>query len=288
MVWLWSDGLYEGTQDVGQIRKLVTSDGTNRNPVKTSRKGRSSCTELKINCSRKIRVKKTCSSGHLKNLCSFVSLPESSSRPRSEPMGFFQGIKLVMGHGPYAKLVMVFLFTSLGFMVSIETHTRRFNNGLGYCASVLRLFFGEWIQPNHNSQVCAPSHSLLSACDVGARRVCMFVCLGSRIWLSECLCSRPAAPGGKLRPVLQLHAGLQKWLPEHSAGHHGESTHTQEAFSDTQTFRLFPWCRHISLSVWTRSLCGISLAISSEYRQKLPSQGEHINCLQLQACSVLG
>uniref|UniRef100_A0A671UHI5 MFSD2 lysolipid transporter A, lysophospholipid b n=1 Tax=Sparus aurata TaxID=8175 RepID=A0A671UHI5_SPAAU len=56
-------------------------------------------------------------SGHLKNLCSFVSLPESSSRPRSEPMGFFQGIKLVMGHGPYAKLVMVFLFTSLGFML---------------------------------------------------------------------------------------------------------------------------------------------------------------------------
>ncbi|KAM8767832.1 sodium-dependent lysophosphatidylcholine symporter 1-B [Acanthopagrus schlegelii] len=42
---------------------------------------------------------------------------ESSSRPRSEPMGFFQGIKLVMGHGPYAKLVMVFLFTSLGFML---------------------------------------------------------------------------------------------------------------------------------------------------------------------------
>uniref|UniRef100_A0A8D0AAN9 MFSD2 lysolipid transporter A, lysophospholipid b n=1 Tax=Sander lucioperca TaxID=283035 RepID=A0A8D0AAN9_SANLU len=35
----------------------------------------------------------------------------------SEPMGFFQGIKLVMGHGPYAKLVMVFLFTSLGFML---------------------------------------------------------------------------------------------------------------------------------------------------------------------------
>lgn len=34
-------------------------------------------------------------------------------------MSFFQGIKLVMGHGPYAKLVMVFLFTSLGFMVSL-------------------------------------------------------------------------------------------------------------------------------------------------------------------------
>uniref|UniRef100_A0AAX7SV23 Major facilitator superfamily (MFS) profile domain-containing protein n=1 Tax=Astatotilapia calliptera TaxID=8154 RepID=A0AAX7SV23_ASTCA len=35
----------------------------------------------------------------------------------SEPMSFFQGIKLVMGYGPYAKLVMAFLFTSLGFML---------------------------------------------------------------------------------------------------------------------------------------------------------------------------
>ncbi|XP_008285841.1 sodium-dependent lysophosphatidylcholine symporter 1-B [Stegastes partitus] len=42
---------------------------------------------------------------------------KESCRPRSEPMSFFQGIKLVMGHGPYAKLVMVFLFTSLAFML---------------------------------------------------------------------------------------------------------------------------------------------------------------------------
>uniref|UniRef100_A0A4W6FRN9 MFSD2 lysolipid transporter A, lysophospholipid b n=1 Tax=Lates calcarifer TaxID=8187 RepID=A0A4W6FRN9_LATCA len=35
----------------------------------------------------------------------------------SEPMSFLQGIRLVMGHGPYAKLVMVFLFTSLAFML---------------------------------------------------------------------------------------------------------------------------------------------------------------------------
>lgn len=42
---------------------------------------------------------------------------KESSRPRSEPMSFFQGIKLVMGYGPYAKLVMGFLFTSLGFML---------------------------------------------------------------------------------------------------------------------------------------------------------------------------
>uniref|UniRef100_A0A665T7E4 Major facilitator superfamily domain containing 2A n=1 Tax=Echeneis naucrates TaxID=173247 RepID=A0A665T7E4_ECHNA len=38
-------------------------------------------------------------------------------REQKEPMSFFQGIKLVMGHGPYAKLVMVFLFTSLAFML---------------------------------------------------------------------------------------------------------------------------------------------------------------------------
>uniref|UniRef100_A0A673FXU7 Sodium-dependent lysophosphatidylcholine symporter 1-B n=1 Tax=Sinocyclocheilus rhinocerous TaxID=307959 RepID=A0A673FXU7_9TELE len=37
-------------------------------------------------------------------------------RVRTEPMSFFQGIRMVMGHGPYAKLVMGFLFTSLAFM----------------------------------------------------------------------------------------------------------------------------------------------------------------------------
>ncbi|XP_053190994.1 sodium-dependent lysophosphatidylcholine symporter 1-B [Scomber japonicus] len=42
---------------------------------------------------------------------------KDSCRHKSEPMGFCQGIKLVMGHGPYAKLVMVFLFTSLAFML---------------------------------------------------------------------------------------------------------------------------------------------------------------------------
>uniref|UniRef100_A0A671LZR4 Sodium-dependent lysophosphatidylcholine symporter 1-B-like n=1 Tax=Sinocyclocheilus anshuiensis TaxID=1608454 RepID=A0A671LZR4_9TELE len=38
-------------------------------------------------------------------------------RVRTEPMSFFQGIRMVMGHGPYAKLVMGFLFTSLAFML---------------------------------------------------------------------------------------------------------------------------------------------------------------------------
>ncbi|XP_037549195.1 sodium-dependent lysophosphatidylcholine symporter 1-B [Nematolebias whitei] len=42
---------------------------------------------------------------------------KESCQIRTEPMPFFQGIRLVVGHGPYAKLVMVFLFTSLGFML---------------------------------------------------------------------------------------------------------------------------------------------------------------------------
>ncbi|XP_024119517.1 sodium-dependent lysophosphatidylcholine symporter 1-B isoform X1 [Oryzias melastigma] len=46
-----------------------------------------------------------------------VKEQKEAGRLRSEPMSFFQGIKLVMGHGPYAKLVMVFLFTSLAFML---------------------------------------------------------------------------------------------------------------------------------------------------------------------------
>lgn len=130
--------------------------------------------------------------------------------------------------------------------------------------------------------------TVYSAPAMFARGVFPCLCWGSRIWLSGSLCFRPAAPGGKLRPVLQLHAGLQKRLPEHSAGHHGESTHTQEAFSDTQTYRQFPWWWPHVPQRMNPSLCGISVAISSEYRQKLPSQGEHINCLKLQAGSVLG
>lgn len=42
---------------------------------------------------------------------------KDTSRVRTEPMSFFQGIRLVMGHGPYAKLVLGFLFTSLAFML---------------------------------------------------------------------------------------------------------------------------------------------------------------------------
>ncbi|XP_036809498.1 sodium-dependent lysophosphatidylcholine symporter 1-B [Oncorhynchus mykiss] len=46
-----------------------------------------------------------------------VKEKKESSRPRSERMSFWQGIRLVMGHGPYVKLVMGFLFTSLAFML---------------------------------------------------------------------------------------------------------------------------------------------------------------------------
>uniref|UniRef100_A0A8C2H5J8 Sodium-dependent lysophosphatidylcholine symporter 1-B n=1 Tax=Cyprinus carpio TaxID=7962 RepID=A0A8C2H5J8_CYPCA len=48
---------------------------------------------------------------HLVRIFSF-----KTCRVRTEPMPFFQGIRMVMGHGPYAKLVMGFLFTSLAFM----------------------------------------------------------------------------------------------------------------------------------------------------------------------------
>ncbi|KAI2652734.1 Sodium-dependent lysophosphatidylcholine symporter 1-B [Labeo rohita] len=46
-----------------------------------------------------------------------VKEQKETCRVRNEPMSFFQGIRMVMGHGPYAKLVMGFLFTSLAFML---------------------------------------------------------------------------------------------------------------------------------------------------------------------------
>uniref|UniRef100_A0A8C1AFF0 MFSD2 lysolipid transporter A, lysophospholipid b n=1 Tax=Cyprinus carpio carpio TaxID=630221 RepID=A0A8C1AFF0_CYPCA len=45
-----------------------------------------------------------------------VKEQKETCRVRTEPMSFFQGIRMVMGHGPYFKLVMGFLFTSLAFM----------------------------------------------------------------------------------------------------------------------------------------------------------------------------
>ena len=71
----------------------------------------------------------------------FLSGPfPESCRPRSEPMSFFQGMKLVMGHGPYAKLVMGFLFTSLAFMVS-TAHAHTHPYGLYYTKWLWEFYF---------------------------------------------------------------------------------------------------------------------------------------------------
>ncbi|KFZ51504.1 Major facilitator superfamily domain-containing protein 2A, partial [Antrostomus carolinensis] len=43
---------------------------------------------------------------------------ESSELQSDEPVSFFQGLKLVMNHSAYIKLIAGFLFTSLAFMVS--------------------------------------------------------------------------------------------------------------------------------------------------------------------------
>lgn len=48
----------------------------------------------------------------------FLGVKEVEERGlKSAPLSFWDGLRLVMGHGPYVKLVMGFLFTSLGFML---------------------------------------------------------------------------------------------------------------------------------------------------------------------------
>lgn len=49
--------------------------------------------------------------------CSLWS-PEAYETQQAEPITFFRGLRLVMSHGPYIKLIAGFLFTSLAFMVS--------------------------------------------------------------------------------------------------------------------------------------------------------------------------
>ncbi|XP_039942255.1 sodium-dependent lysophosphatidylcholine symporter 1 isoform X2 [Hirundo rustica] len=62
--------------------------------------------------------------GGLYILCALILLlgvrerRESSELRSDEPVSFFQGLKLVMNHGPYIKLIAGFLFTSLAFMLS--------------------------------------------------------------------------------------------------------------------------------------------------------------------------
>lgn len=59
-------------------------------------------------------------------------------------MPFFQGLRLVMSHGPYVKLIAGFLFTSLAFMVSappqmLIPRAHPVGVGLGTIWSVLEL-----------------------------------------------------------------------------------------------------------------------------------------------------
>ncbi|XP_041273363.1 sodium-dependent lysophosphatidylcholine symporter 1 isoform X1 [Onychostruthus taczanowskii] len=61
--------------------------------------------------------------GGLYMLCALILLlgvrerRESCELQSDEPVSFFQGLKLVMNHGPYIKLIAGFLFTSLAFML---------------------------------------------------------------------------------------------------------------------------------------------------------------------------
>lgn len=48
-----------------------------------------------------------------------------TGRKKSQPLTFCQGLWLVMSHGPYIKLVIGFLFTSLAFMVILCFIIRR-------------------------------------------------------------------------------------------------------------------------------------------------------------------
>lgn len=60
--------------------------------------------------------------GFLYILCAFVLFfglreKKDSGRTDFKPTSLFEGIKLVLGFGPYAKLLMVFLFTSSAFLL---------------------------------------------------------------------------------------------------------------------------------------------------------------------------
>lgn len=74
------------------------------------------------------------------SLCLFLHpLHSEYCRQGSERTSFFQGIKLVMGHGPYVKLVTGFLFTSLAFMVRIDIDLCT-----GYCLDSVRGICISW------------------------------------------------------------------------------------------------------------------------------------------------
>lgn len=121
-----------------------------------------------------------------------VLLPESC-RPRSEPMSFFQGIRLVMGHGPYAKLVTVFLFTSLAFMVGIERHTRLLRARLVWTVSKSQLCFSVFILKWLISQTCqgillnigSPGGLTYSLCFIPSSWRETLPCSAAPRWVSE-------------------------------------------------------------------------------------------------------
>ncbi|KFM05525.1 Major facilitator superfamily domain-containing protein 2A, partial [Aptenodytes forsteri] len=59
---------------------------------------------------------------------------ESSELQSDEPVSFFQGLKLVMNHGAYIKLIAGFLFTSLAFMVKRSWAWRMGERGRQQCS----------------------------------------------------------------------------------------------------------------------------------------------------------
>ncbi|KFQ36428.1 Major facilitator superfamily domain-containing protein 2A, partial [Merops nubicus] len=76
---------------------------------------------------------------------------ESSELQSDKPVSFFQGLKLVMNHGAYIKLIAGFLFTSLAFMVSTAGGTAAAQPGGGWgpllspqLSATLTIPFWQW------------------------------------------------------------------------------------------------------------------------------------------------
>uniref|UniRef100_A0A8K9X3Y7 MFSD2 lysolipid transporter A, lysophospholipid b n=1 Tax=Oncorhynchus mykiss TaxID=8022 RepID=A0A8K9X3Y7_ONCMY len=83
-------------------------------------------------------------------LCAVVLFFGVKEKKGKKLMSFWQGIGLVMGHGPYVRLVMGFLFTSLAFMVTTQgTHLFRHSLLLHpgthtFLAAMLTIPFWQW------------------------------------------------------------------------------------------------------------------------------------------------
>lgn len=203
-------------------------------------------------------------------------------------MSFFQGIKLVMGHGPYAKLVMVFLFTSLAFMVRIETQTQL------YCVSHQSLcprFVFWWLISISYVIKCWVSHwyALPDTVYLAPTR-----CVFRQQKLTECLCFVPQLLEGNFALFCSSTLGFRNdfqniLLVIMVSGTEHKQTHRWHFQTRRQIGAVFPWQwphLHQRIKPLAGHLC--EKVTPLECRQKLPSQGERINCLQLQGCSVLG